>query len=343
MLPKEDCVAVVTKEGYVKRVSLRSYNKEEQTMVKDGDYVIGTYQLNTLDTLLIFTNLGNYLYVPIHELPELKWKELGKHISNIIKISSDEYIVAAYAVKDFSLENYITIFTKNGMVKKTKLEDFKVQRYSKPMTCIKLKTTDDQVVSVSYSNDEDVFITTYNGYGLRYKSEEIPVTGIKASGVKAISLKNDFVVSGIIFDENQVEYLTLITTKNTAKRVKISEFEPIARGRRGLLVIREVKTNPYYINNAFVLSHRAEVTIKTTEGFKSIKITEMPITDRYSTGATISKHTIHDMFIDSGIINLDKPQPKEEIVQEEVEEDVSLEQIDEQIMTIDDFLDDFKI
>lgn len=341
MLPKEECIVVVTNEGYVKRVSLRSYNKEEKTMVKDGDYVIGLYQLNTLDTLLIFTNLGNYLYVPVYELPELKWKELGKHISNIIKISAEEHIVMSYPVKDFAQESHITIFTKNGMVKKTKLEDFKVQRYSKPMTCIKLKATDDEVVNVCCNNGEDVFIATYNGYGLRYKNDEIPVTGVKSSGVKAITLKNDHVVSGTIFNANQVEYLTLFTTKNTAKRIKMTEFEPIARGRKGLLIIREVKTNPYYIKNAFVLSHRSNIVIKTTEGFKSIKTTELPITDRYSTGASISKHTIHDVYVENDLINLE--QLPESIDSNLVEEDVSLEQIDEQIMTIDDFLDDFKI
>lgn len=341
MLPKEDCIVVVTKEGYVKRVSLRSYNKEDQTTVKDGDYVIGLYQLNTMDTVLIFTNLGNYLYVPVHELPELKWKELGKHISNIIKISADEHLVAVYPVKDFTTEKYITIFTKNGMVKKTKLEEFKVQRYSKPMTCIKLKTSDDEVVSVCTSDGDDIFIATYNGYGLRYKNSEVPVTGVKSSGVKAITLKNDYVVSGNVFDADKVEYITLFTTKNTAKRIKITDFEPIARGRKGLLIIREVKTNPYYIKNAFVLSHRANIIIKTTEGFQSVKITELPITDRYSTGASVSKHTIYDVYVEKGLVNLEHPLTKEE---SKVDEDVvSLEHIDEQIMTIDDFLDDFEI
>ena len=341
MLPKEDCIAVVTKEGYVKRVSLRSYNKDEDTVVKDGDYLIGLYELNTMDTLLLFTNLGNYLYIPVHELPELKWKELGKHVSNIIKISSEEKIIAVTAVKEFDSNEEITIFTKNGMVKKTTLDEFKVQRYSKPITCIKLKSNDDEVVSVCFNKGTDVFVTTYNGYGLRYKNEEIPVAGLKASGVKAISLKNDYVIAGSIFNDD-TDYLTLVTSKNTAKRIKISEFEPIARARRGLQVIREVKTNPYYIINAFVLAHRENITIKTTEGFKSMKITEIPITDRYSTGSSISKHSIYETFINNRLINLDKKNEEKEEIIEDVEE-VSLEQIDEQIMTIDDFLDDFKV
>src|SRR5699024_7517001 len=120
-----------------------SYNaNDEETLVKENDYVIGLYQMNTLDTLLLFTDLGNYLYVPVYEIPDLKWKELGKHISNIIKISSDENIIKSIPVYDFNKDKYITLFSKDGLVKRTKLNEFKVTRYSKPMSCMKLKDKD---------------------------------------------------------------------------------------------------------------------------------------------------------------------------------------------------------
>ena len=232
MIAKEDCVVVVTKQGYVKRVSLRSFKaSEEETLVKENDYLIGLYQMNTLDTLLLFTDLGNYLYVPVYEIPDLKWKELGKHISNIIKISSDESIIKSIPVYDFTKNIYITLFSKHGLVKRTKLDEFKVTRYSKPMSCMKLKDGD-RVVSVCDNNGSEVFIATKNGYGLRYKTDEISVVGIKASGVKAISLKDDEVVSGILFDE--AEYVTLITANGTGKRVKINGFELLTRARRAV-------------------------------------------------------------------------------------------------------------
>ena len=232
MIPKEDVVVIITKEGYVKRVSLRSYDKDSETIVKDGDYVIGRYKISTLDTILIFTNKGNYLYVPVFELPDLKWKELGKHISNIITLSSDEMIVAAFPVYHFEDDLYITIFTKNGMAKRTKLNEFVVQRYSKPISSIKLKDND-EVVSVDMSNDPFTFIVTKSGYALTYKTDEIPVVGVKAGGVKAITLKNDEVISGILYNEHS-EYLTIITDKKTAKRVKLQEFELTSRARRGV-------------------------------------------------------------------------------------------------------------
>jgi len=333
MIPSEDNIVVVTSEGYVKRVSLRSYNKDEETTLKDGDYIIGLYELNTLDTVLLFTNLGNYLYVPVHEIPELKWKELGKHISNIIKISQDETIIKSIPVTNFDENKDITIFTKDGMVKKTHLNEFKVQRYSKPMSAIKLKGND-EVITVTDSSGTDVFVSTERGYGLHFLNEEISTIGLKGSGVKAISLKDDKVVSAHIFSD--LEYLTVITDKKTGKRIKISEFEKMSRARKGILMVRDVKTNPYKILKTFIVG-RTTLTLKLNNDFMDVKTTELPITDRYSTGSTISKININDIF-EKARLEKDK---KEEIV--EVKEEVSLEQIDEKIMTIDDFLDDFKL
>ena len=335
MIPKEECIVVVTKQGYVKRVSLRSYNaNDEETLVKENDYVIGLYQMNTLDTLLLFTDLGNYLYVPVYEIPDLKWKELGKHISNIIKISSDENIVQSIPVYDFNKDKYITLFSKDGLVKRTKLNEFKVTRYSKPMSCMKLKDKD-KVVSVSDDNGSEVFITTKNGYGLRYKTDEISIVGIKASGVKAINLKNDEVVNGILFDNT--DYITIITANGTGKRVKMTEFEQSTRARRGVLLVRDVKTNPYHILKTFI--NVKKIGILTTD-INYMKVTELPIVDRYSTGTVINKKGIVDCFEEVTLTKEEKENPN--IIEEEIIE-ISLDDVDEKILTIDDFLDDFKI
>ena len=335
MIPKEDCIVVVTKQGYVKRVSLRSYNaNDEETLVKENDYVIGLYQMNTLDTLLLFTDLGNYLYVPVYEIPDLKWKELGKHISNIIKISSDENIVQSVPVYDFNKDKYITLFSKDGLVKRTKLNEFKVTRYSKPMSCMKLKDKD-KVVSVFDDNGSEVFITTKNGYGLRYKTDEISIVGIKASGVKAINLKNDEVVNGILFDNT--DYITIVTANGTGKRVKMTEFELSTRARRGVLLVRDVKTNPYHILKTFI--NVKKIGILTTD-INYMKVTELPIVDRYSTGTVINKKGIVDCFEEVTLTKEEKENPN--IIEEEIIE-ISLDDVDEKILTIDDFLDDFKI
>ena len=344
MLPKEDCVVVVTSDGYVKRVSMRSFtSNDEETTVKDGDFVTGIYKVNTLDTILLFTDKGNYLYVPVHEIPDLKWKELGKHISNIIKIDPGENIIHSLPIYDFDKDEYITMVSKNGMIKRTKLDEFRVLRYSKPLTCMKLKE-DDMLVSVSNSNKPEIFITTHLGYGLRFLINEVAPTGIKSAGIKAINIKDDYVMSANMFDDTD-EYISVITSKSTGKRVRLSEFETMNRARKGTLIIRDVKTNPYYILKTFILNHKDSLVLKIGGDYKEIKVTELPIMDRYSTGSSLSKANIKNVLECAKII--DKEENKKENLSEqdepEVVEDISLEHVDEKIMTIDDFLDGFKV
>ena len=338
MIPKEDCIVVVTSEGYIKRVSKRSYTATDgDTGLKDGDYVTGLYELNTLDTLLVFTDLGNYLFIPVHDIPELKWKDLGKHISNIIKIDPGENIIYSLPVTDFAKEEYITMVSKNGMIKRTKLDEFKVSRYSKPMTCMKLKD-DDKLISVSNSKKQEIFIVTHLGYALRYLINEVAPTGIKSAGIKAIALKNDYVVSANMFNETD-EYISVITCKATGKRVRISEFEKLTRARKGTLIIRDVKTNPYYILNTFIISHKDSLALKIGNDYKIVKVTELPILDRYSTGSSLSKKNIDDVLLETKIYEEEKLDTSKNVEKKEV----SLKSVDEKIMTIDDFLDDFNI
>lgn len=345
MLPKEDVIVVVTKEGYVKRVSQRSYasSNGEDTMLKENDYIVGIYNMNTMDTLLVFTNLGNYLYIPVYEITECKWKELGKHISNIISISSGESVINAMPVYDFNDNIYITIFSKNGMVKRTKLEEFKVQRYSKPISMMKLKD-DDLVVDVSYDNKINVFIATKNGYGLWYNTNEISVIGLKAAGVKSINLKNDEVVSGILFDDNE-EYISIVTDKGTGKRLKLTEFEKGSRANRGLLLMKEIKSNPSKIVKVYITNTKKEINIVTIKGTKTVKLNEMPIMDRYSNGSYVVKDRVTDVYTIESIKSKDDIEVSditEVVLPDNTKNQTSLKEVDDRFMTIDDLLNNIE-
>ena len=339
MIPKEDCIVVTTKDGYVKRVSLRSYQASngDATTLKEGDYILGIYEMNTMDTLLMFTDLGNYIYVPVYELPDLKWKDLGKHISNIVKTSADENIISTMPITKFVKNKYITMASREGMIKRTPLDEFKVQRYTKPITCMKLKG-DDKMIIATIEDGNYVFVTTHGGYGLCYKTDEVSVTGVRSSGVKSVSLKNDSVVGAFLFSDAN-DYLGLITSKNTGKRVKLTEFELTSRGRKGVQVIRDVKTNPYYIINAFNLNSKRLVGLKTLDENIVLKASELPIVDRYSTGSQLTKQIIDTAYIVSDITKVEEMDEVEEVISEPI----SLQSVDERIMTIDDFLDNFDL
>ena len=228
MIPNEKVVVVVTNDGYVKKVSLKSYNSTtEETALKPGDFVKSKYFVTTQDTLLLFTNLGNYLYVPVHKIAECKWKDLGKHISNTVVIKEEEKIVASMILKD--KKKNVVMFTKNGLTKQVPLKDFEVTRYSKPMMAIKLKDND-ELVNVTTAKEDTLFVT-HNGYYLRFKTSEIPVVGVKASGVKGINLKEDYVIYGADIKEED-EYLNIFTNMHTGKRIKLSDLTLISRAKR---------------------------------------------------------------------------------------------------------------
>ena len=351
MIPKEDVVVLVTKDGYIKRTSFRSYtaSNPDDITIKENDYLIGMYEMNTTDTLLLFTSMGNYLHIPIHIIPDLKWKDMPKHVSNLIEISSGESIISAIPAYNFETEKNVVIVTHDGMIKRSKLKEFKLLRYSKETSCMKLKDND-YVIAAFTEEKPCLFLTTDSGYGLSFKMEEVPVVGVKASGVKAIKLKDDNLVSANQYSENEDEFIAIITDKGTGKRVRLNEFELSTRTRRGLLVIREVKTNPYKVLKTFITDSKNFIGLKNND-INIVKLTELPISDRHSIGSQLTKHNLIDVFQEATLIRSTKEQidliadkeiTKIETVEEKEEkpkkEKISLKEIDDRLMTIDDFL-----
>ena len=351
MIPKEDVVVAVTKDGYIKRTSFRSYTSSnpEDIVLKENDYIIGLFEMNTTDTILVFTSGGNYLHIPVHLIPDLKWKDMPKHVSNVIELPPEEKVINAIPAYDFKSDKNLIITTKDGMIKRSKLKEFKLQRYNKATSCMKLKDND-EVISVIPEEYDTVFITTNTGYGLSFKTEEIPVVGVKASGVKAMKLKDDYIASINNFSYQQHEYIAVITTKGTAKRVRLSEFECSTRTRRGVQVIREVKSHPYTILQTFIEDAKNYIGLQTDE-ITSIKLTEFPIADRYSTGSQIIKKEIISAYLiptltrvnktQESLLDLEEPKIIQVVEEKEVpkKDKISLQEIDDQLMTIDDFLD----
>ena len=333
LIPKEETVVAVTNDGYIKRISNRSFSASPEIGLKEGDFLTGLYRMNTLNVILLFTNLGNFLYVPVHEIPEAKAKDLGTHISNIITLSPGETVVGNIPVTEFDKNKRIITYTKLGMIKQTSLDSFVVTRYSKPIGAMKLKA-DDEMVGAYLVNSEQLMVITEKGYGLVYTTEEVPITGLKTSGVKSINLKDDLVVK--ILDYNEDVNLTLITDKNTGKRVRGNEFSLTSRAKRGVQLIREVKTNPHLIRYAFMNDEGRELNYYVGHELKVVKYSELPIVDRYSTGTNISKLEIDSVFEPITLIDLNSKAPKKEPKQ--LEEPVTVEELDKRLMTIDDFL-----
>lgn len=332
MIPDEKVIVVVTNEGYVKRVSQKSFKtSEEETTLKPGDFVTGRFLASTKDSLLLFTNLGNYLFVPIHIIPETKWKDLGKHISNTIMIKEQEKIIASLVLKDKNKN--VTLFTKNGLTKQVPLKDFEVTRYSKPMTAIKLKEND-ELINADISKEEVLFVTS-NGLCLRFNTNEIPIVGLKASGVKGINLKDDYCIYASPIKNE--EYLNIYTNYKTIKRLKLSDIIPISRAKKGNMLFKKAKTKDYKILFAYLTETKDINLYKIDTDIYELKNSDIPIMDIASTGSQVKFN--YDLFalkkelVDLTKTSFEAPKDVEEIKPPKKEEQLSF----------DSFIDEFKI
>lgn len=329
LIPREDVIVILTKDGYIKRVSLKSKSDDEDTLVKPGDYVISYYKTNTINKLCVITSKGNYLYIPIHEIPVCKWKEIGKHVSNIVTIPSDDRVISSYVIDEEQVNPIISIFTKNGMVKRCNLNDFIVSRYNKPYTAMKLKD-DDEIVSTSL-NKENAMIITSDGYYLNYNVNEVPIVSPKAAGVKGINLKDDFVILGTTYNDSD-EYLDVFTNQNTAKRVKLKDLSFLSRAKRGSSLLKKVKSTKYEISFAFLSSSKDEIGYITGEDTNILKNSDIPIMDVQSTGSVYTKLNVSNVFVIKNMKNIDE---NSFVVKQEANTN--------QELTIDNFIDDFKL
>ena len=329
LISKENVMVVITNEGYIKKVSLKSYasSNGEDTTLKPGDYVTHLYEVNSLDTILIFTNKGQYIYAPVHSIFEAKWKDLGKHINNLVAgLSEDEKIVNCFVLND--KEELITFFTKNGLVKQSVLKDFIVTRYSKAMMAIKLKD-DDELISVTKSNRLALLISN-NGNYLNILNKDIPIVGPKASGVKGIILKDDKLIFGDTYNNQNKEYLVLFTNNKTAKRIKLNELEIHTRAKKGSSLIKKVKSFDYKINYSLLTNSKDEINIICDNELNVLRDSDIPIMDFKSTGSNISKYLIDNVFI---------PTKLESYLKKEIPRDISNEPVQS---SLDDFYEEFK-
>jgi len=294
LIAQEDVIVTVTHEGYIKRSSLRSYSasKPEEVGMKEGDFLLYTGEVNTLDHILLITNKANVIYRPIHELPDLRWKEIGEHISQaILNLSVDESIIAVYTYKELSPTKTFVFMTKEGMIKQSKMTDFEPWRTykSRPTNCMKLKSDSDEIVNVYLTNEQkvlDVFLVSHRGFGLRYPLDEVPVVGAKAAGVKAMNLKDqDYVVNGLLVHEDGDTPIVILTQRGSIKRMLAQELPQLGRAKRGLMVLRELKKNPHRVT--FMSESSPLELLVTTQNGKQYTLDseKYPINDRTSNGS----------------------------------------------------------
>ena len=252
LIVEEETYVSVTRGGSLKRTSPRSFNSStvDEVGKRDDDRLIFISSAKTTQHLLIFTNLGNVIYRPVHELADIRWKEIGEHLSQTItNFETNEEVIYTELVDNFDEGTYFAV-TKLGQIKRVERKEFSPWRTykSKSVKFAKLKNEDDQIITLSPIKLDDVMLVTKNGYALRFNIEEVPVVGAKAAGVKAINLKKDDVLAAAFIANTDSLYI--LTQRGALKRMAVADIPVTSRANRGLQVLRELKSKPHRIFQA---------------------------------------------------------------------------------------------
>lgn len=269
LIAQEQVIVGVSREGYVKSTSIRSYRATSSTQLRDNDSLLYVKEVSNLNTLLLFTNKGNFIYLPVHKIPSFKWKDLGTHINNIVQLKENEIIIKVVEVPDFNKKMNFLFVTRNNLVKQTELKLFDVSRYSKTIKAISLNKNDEVVsIDVTENLDAEVMILSDLGEALRFNLSEIPVTSTTAKGVKGMNLsQKSHLSAGIVLkDYND---LIILTSRGTVKRIDPSTVDKKKRTNRGVHLYKIIKSNPHYLKDVCLLNatqykNRAKVFINTT-------------------------------------------------------------------------------
>ena len=341
LISDEKVMIGITKDGYIKRASTRSYQASQSIGLKENDALMFEKELNTLDTLLIFTNLGNYIFLPVFKIDEQKWKDLGIFINNITPIEKNERIIKVLAVSTFNSDDTVLIATKEGMMKQAKLSDFEVSRYNKSLKAMKLSETD-EVVCVDDQAKLNILSISHKGYALRFKTEELPLYGLQAGGVKSMSLQEgDHLVSALYVKPN--DDFVMLTNRGHVIKDVVEELPIYNRNRRGILIIEHQKANPHFAVSAARLSRaqqKENVGVRLLTEKASVLMT---VQDLKYTGNKFGKKLYDDTELGRGyaIEIFEANEEKEEMIQRKVtkktmESVETLDLVKEEVVEIND-------
>ncbi|MDQ6466747.1 DNA topoisomerase IV subunit A [Exiguobacterium acetylicum] len=286
MIAVEETMVFLSKNGYVKRSSLRSFGASNDLPdLKEQDRPLLQGQAMTTDYLIVWTVRGNYLLIPVHQLPDTKWKDGGQHVANLVPLEPGDRVLSADLVRSFDEAHHCLFVTRQGMVKRSKLSDYNAQRKSKPLQGVRLKADDEVLYAQVSTGQTDLFLATQNGFGLWFTEDDVPVVGVRAAGVKAINLKDQDVVAGAI-GFKEAPQIVLLTQRGALKKMRLADqFQVSSRALRGLQLLRDLKAKPHQVAALIDVTQAKELVLSGKEQEKTIQIGSLSFLDRLSNGS----------------------------------------------------------
>ncbi len=262
LIADEDVMIAITRDGYLKRSSMRSYVSSGENAlpgIKSGDLLVMADEANNKDTIIVFTNKGNYCYIPVYTIHEGRWKDEGKHLNYIVTLSPDEKLIKAFVIKEFRDDLYFTMVTGKGRIKRSLISEFTAIRFSRPLICIRLSKGDYLVDVVATSGNSDLVVVTRNGSASYYNENEVSPLSLKAAGVKAISrLKNDAIVGLVSVHPGEKIRLGILTNKGHVRLVDVNHLEITARLGKMQYVMRSFKSDVHNVVGVLAIDKTLE-------------------------------------------------------------------------------------
>ena len=289
----EDCVVILSQAGDIKRVPKNSFKvqrKNGKGVKTKDDVIMSTISTNTIDNLLLFTKKGKMFKIIVDEVPVGTNASKGTHVGTLINMDQNDEVIAITSLARSNTAKYVVFFTKQGLMKKTLLDEYTKVKRSTGIAAIKINEGD-SIANVEFINEEDILVITKNGMSIHFESKNVNPVGRVAAGVKTIKLdENDEVVVGLpIHSDNDT--IAIFSTKGYGKKTSIKEFTIQGRGGKGLVIY---KPSAVYgqIAGATAIADNDTILLTGQPNSICIAATDLPLLTRTSFGNIMVKSNI---------------------------------------------------
>lgn len=294
----EDVLVTLSNEGYIKRTSMLSFTRSGGELVssgvKDGDYITRLFEVNTLENLLIFTSRGQYFLLPVHQIPEYKWKDAGTAIVNVIQVPKEDDIVSVIPVSSFEDPGKSLVFvSRKGQVKRTELKEYVTKRAG-AVAAAKVAADDGIIQVVMSDSNKDIVLISKEGMSIRFNEQEVNAMGRVSGGVRGIQLRDGDEVVAALWVENDEGEIMTITDLGYGKRSLLLDYQAQSRGGKGMATFefkegKRVKPNGSAIVGAFYCREPLQIMAYSEDGQAyPIHTEQVPIAERKSIGKLLA-------------------------------------------------------
>ena len=288
----EKCVVTMTKDGMIKRIPSKSFRTQKRNgkgVKTQGDIVTATIRTNTIDSLMVFTTKGKMYRILVNDITVGTNVSVGQSIKSLIAMDTDEEANLIYSIYRDTDAKYLLFTTKNGICKKTALEEYTSTKKKTGIAAINLKEGD-SLVSVNLIKDEDIILMTHEGMAIKFNSSEISASGRATSGVKGITLKaDDYVVSALPIRHNTDE-IAIFSERGLGKKIKMDELILQKRAGKGLIVYKPTDVSGKICAGALI-SDEDSILIVGAASSICISAQDVPLLSRGSLGNQLIKGT----------------------------------------------------